>query len=102
MVSAVDDPAAGVHPLIRSFADAGLGMGARPSAVAARQIVIQFCLQGMGKKATDPLDELRAIKRKLSRELQTARKKGKLLEKLREIERRTSHLHRPRKRAHSR
>jgi hypothetical protein len=34
--------------------------------------------------------------------LQTARKKGKLLEKLREIERRTSHLHRPRKRAHSR
>lgn len=53
------------------------------------------------KKPVDPMDEVRAIKRKLSRELAAARKKGKLLDKLREIDRRASHLLRPHKKAHS-
>lgn len=44
------------------------------------------------KKPGDPMQELRAIKRELSRELTAAHKKGRLGEKMREIERRNAKL----------
>ena len=53
------------------------------------------------KESADPMDELRTIKRKLSRELEAARKKEKLMEKLQDIERRTARLLQPRRNAHS-
>jgi hypothetical protein len=51
------------------------------------------------KKVEDPCDELRDIKRKMSRELEQARKEGTLLGKRRQMDRRASKLLKPRKRA---
>ena len=50
-------------------------------------------------KIVDPLAELKEIKRKLSLELEEARKKGRYLEKLQEIHRRTRKFVRPRKKS---
>jgi hypothetical protein len=54
------------------------------------------------KKSVDPIDEVRGIKRKLSRELEGARRKGRYLEKLREYDRETRKAFRIRRKAHSR
>jgi hypothetical protein len=54
------------------------------------------------KNPVDPLEELREIKRKKSRELARARRKGTLLEKLREMDERASKFLQPRKKAGSR
>jgi hypothetical protein len=54
------------------------------------------------KKTVDPLEELRRVKRKISRELEEARKKGRLTEKLKEYEREARKILRPKKRAQAR
>jgi DNA invertase Pin-like site-specific DNA recombinase len=54
------------------------------------------------KKPVDPLEELHEIKRKLSRELEEARKKGKYMGKLREYEGEVRKALRPKKKAHVR
>ena len=53
-------------------------------------------------KIIDPLAELREIKRKIGLELGEARKKGKLLEKLQEMDRQARKLLRSRKKTAAR